>query len=62
MITLEFENNKPYIKAVIGSKSEVQEFTLEQAEQMGKILLEWVARENKKTMLIIAGQKFMEDK
>lgn len=57
MITLGFENGQPYLDSEIDGKKERNFFTLEQAEQTAKILLEWVANTNKKTMIVIAGEK-----
>lgn len=57
MITLGFENEQPFLDAEIDGRKERNFFTLEQAEQTARILLEWVANTNKKTMIIIAGEK-----
>ena len=60
MITFELRNKKPIIKAVIGNKTEEQEITIEQAEIIAKNLLEFICEKNKKSMIILAGQKFSD--
>ncbi|MBM6876406.1 hypothetical protein [Fusobacterium mortiferum] len=57
MITLGFENEQPFLDAEIEGRKERNFFTVEQAEQTARILLEWVANTNKKTMIVIAGEK-----
>lgn len=57
MINLGFENGQPFLDAEIDNKKERNFFTVEQAEQTARILLEWVANTNKKTMIVIAGEK-----
>lgn len=60
MITFELKNKQPSIKAVIGKEVEEQEITLEQAEIIAKNLLEFICEKNKKSMIILAGQKFSD--
>lgn len=57
MITLGFEDEQPFLDAEIDGKKERNFFTVEQAEQTARILLGWVANTNKKTMIVIAGEK-----
>lgn len=57
MINLGFENGQPFLDAEIEGRKERNFFTVEQAEQTARILLEWVANTNKKTMIVIAGEK-----
>ena len=61
MITFELKNKKPIIKAVIRKKIEEQEITLEQAEVIAKNLLEFICEQNKKSMIVLAGQKWMNE-
>ena len=61
MITFELKNKKPIIKAVIGKKIEEQEITLEQAEVIAKNLLEFICEQNKKSMIVLAGQKWINE-
>lgn len=62
MITFELKNKKPLIKAVIGKEIEEQEISLEQAEIIAKRLLEFVCEKNKKSMIVLAGQKWIDNK
>lgn len=60
MITFELKNKKPLIKAVIGNEIEEQEITLEQTEIIAENLLEFICEKNKKSMIVLAGQKFSD--
>ncbi len=60
MITFELKNKKPSIKVTIGKEIEEQEITLEQAEIIAKNLLEFICEKNKKSMIVLAGQKFSD--
>lgn len=57
MINLGFKNGQPFLDTEIDGRKERNFFTVEQAEQTARILLEWVANTNKKTMIVIAGEK-----
>lgn len=57
---LRFENGKPYIEVICNGYVSKNFVTVDQAEKVANVLLEWVASVKKKSLIIFIGNKEAE--